>query len=82
MARLYIDPHALIVLRDNREIVLTVSEWRLLRLLLAQGFVRHDEWRGAYASYENELRLCVLRLRRKLDMKIVAVRGIGYRYEQ
>jgi hypothetical protein len=45
---LHIDPHALIAFRDGRAVPLSVSEWRMLRLLLATGLI--DDARRTLAA--------------------------------
>jgi DNA-binding response OmpR family regulator len=79
---LHIDPHALIAFRDGRAVPLSVSEWRMLRLLLATGLITYEEWEIGYRYPPKTLRQTAHHLRLKLGLPIVNIVSVGYELEK
>ncbi|RNL84602.1 response regulator [Halostreptopolyspora alba] len=83
------------VLRDEREVRLTPTEWHILEILarnagrlVSQRQLLHDVWGAVYHSETNYLRVYMAQLRRKLEpdpahpRHLITEAGMGYRFER
>ncbi len=82
------------VVRDDREVRLTPTEWHLLevlvrhpRRLVTQRQLLQEVWGPQYGTESNYLRVYVAQLRRKLEpdparpQHLITEPGVGYRFE-
>lgn len=83
------------VLRGEKEVRLTPTEWHILEILarnagrlVSQRQLLHDVWGAVYHSETNYLRVYMAQLRRKLEpdpahpRHLITEAGMGYRFER
>ena len=91
LGHLTVDPRQRVVVKDGRQVQMTPSEWKLLRVFLehpGRTLTREElaewAWGSGFASRAGEVEVYISRLRRKLTSPSVpsliqTVRGVGYR---
>ena len=93
MKDLRLDTEACVVYRNDRPIDLTSVEYKMMRMFMeypgkvfTKQQIYEEVWGEEYAIADNNIMVCISRLRAKLsedgNAYIKTIRGLGYRLEK